>query len=140
MMNKVGRKMKILVFILLILILTPILLNFIPIKFAIELNEAQKNLKVGRYICITDYKQKVDNYTEWLARTDFNSHLERTLAVRVSGRSPNNYLSEKEFESFDSENRFLLIGKVERFEEDKDGYFLNANLNVDKWKIVYPIK
>lgn len=60
--------------------------------------------------------------------------------MRFSGESPNNYLSEKEFESFDSENRFLLIGKVERFEDDEDGHFLNSYLNVDKWIIIYPIE
>ncbi|WP_310832776.1 hypothetical protein [Paenibacillus pedocola] len=140
MFNKASTVMKIIISFTLVVIIVPLLLNFIPIRLAIELDDAQQNLGIGRYICITDYKEKVAVDTEWFAQADNNSHLDRTSAVRVSGDSPDRYLSEKEFGSFDSENTFLLIGNIDRFEEDKGGYFLNSYLNVDKWKIIYPIE
>ncbi|AIQ14542.1 hypothetical protein [Paenibacillus durus] len=137
----VGRVKRTIFTFALIVIVTPIVLNFIPIKFAVKLDDAQQNLEFGRYICVTESKYVDD--TGWIAKTDINSHLEKDLAVRMSGNSPNKYLSEKEFDFkwFEVENRFLLIGKVERFEEDKElETILYANLNVDKWKIVYPIR
>lgn len=125
--------------IIFLVIFIPILLNFIPVKFAVKLEDAQQNLGRGRYICVTESKYVHD--TGWIAKTSFNSHLDRDLAVRLNGSSTLNYLSEKEFDLkwFETENQYLLIGKVERFEEDKDIKVLYADLNVESWKIVYPI-
>ncbi|WP_379155570.1 hypothetical protein [Paenibacillus sp. sgz5001063] len=142
MVLKLVRRVKRTIYLcVLFLIVILILLNFIPIKFAVNLDDAQQILKAGSYICVTESKYVDD--TGWIAKTDINSHLEKNLAVRVSGNSPNKYLSEKEFDfkRFEVENRFLLIGKVGRFEEDKElETVLYANLNVDKWKLLYPIK
>ncbi|WP_310832778.1 hypothetical protein [Paenibacillus pedocola] len=115
-------------------------MNFIPIKFAIQLDEAQKTLKKGRYICVTESKYVLD--TGWSAKTSINTHLERDLAVRVSMNSPNKYLSDKEFDFkwYELANEFLLSGRVERYEEDSSTNVLYADLEVDKWNIIYPIK
>lgn len=132
---------RILLLLVLIVAVIPILLNFIPIKFAVKLDNAQKKLEAGRYICVTESKYVDD--TEWIAKTDINLHLEKDLAVRVSGNSPNKYLSKKEFDfkKFEVENSFLLIGNAERFEEKKDlETILYTNLYVDKWEVVYPIR
>ncbi|CAM4480429.1 hypothetical protein [Paenibacillus typhae] len=117
-----------------------VILLMIPVKFAVGLDEAQQNLDAGSYICVADYKSKVATNTEWYAASHFNPHLDGTLEVYVSGNSPTHYLSKKEFESFDIDNLFLLTGKVDRFEKDKESYFLKADLNVDKWEIIYPIR
>ncbi|MNI82993.1 hypothetical protein D3C73_1397610 [compost metagenome] len=81
--------------------------------------------------------------TGWIAEATINPHIIEDLPVRVSGDSPNNYLSEKDFELkwFEVENRFLLVGKVDRFEKDTEygTDFIYANLNVNKWDIIYPI-
>jgi hypothetical protein len=131
---------RILLLLLLIVVVIPILLNFIPIKFAVKLDKAQKKFEAGRYICVTESKYVLD--TGWIAKTDLNSHLEDDLAVIVSGNSPNKYLSEKafDFKWFEVENRYLLIGEVERFWEDMKTYTSYVNLNVDKWEVVYPIR
>ncbi|MEQ7052419.1 hypothetical protein ABN764_17395 [Paenibacillaceae sp. P-4] len=117
-----------------------ILLNFIPIKFAVKLEDAQQKLEAGNYICVTESKYVLE--TGWIAKTDTNSHLEEDLAVMVFRNSPNKYLANKEFDFnwFEVENRFLLIGEVEHFKEDKETNVLYADLNVDKWEIVYPIR
>ncbi|MBY9079010.1 hypothetical protein KIH86_25825 [Paenibacillus sp. HN-1] len=125
----------------LFVVLTPILLNFIPIKFAVKLEDAQQNVETGTYICVTESKYVVD--TGWIAEATINPHIAEDLPVRVSGDSPSNYLSEQDFElrRFEVENRFLLIGKVDRFEKDTEygTDLMYANLNVDKWDIIYPI-
>lgn len=117
-----------------------VLLLIIPVKFAVELDEAQQNLDTGSYICVADYKSKVATNTEWYAASHHNTHLDGILEMYVSGNSPTHYLSKREFESFDIDNLFLLTGKVDRFEKDEETYFLKADLNVDKWEIIYPIR
>ncbi|MDF9845073.1 MULTISPECIES: hypothetical protein [unclassified Paenibacillus] len=117
-----------------------VLLLMIPVKFAVGLDEALQNLDAGSYICVADYKSKVATNTEWYAGSHFNPHLDETLEVYASGNSPTNYLSKREFESFDIDNLFLLTGKVDRFEKDEETYFLRARLNVDNWEIIYPIR
>ncbi len=56
--------------------------------------------------------------------------------------SPNKYLSDKEFDFkwYELANEFLLSGRVERYEEDSSTNVLYADLEVDKWNIIYPIK
>ncbi|WP_338552540.1 hypothetical protein [Paenibacillus sp. KS-LC4] len=140
MLKKVGSVKRIVISLSLFVVIAPVLMNFIPIKFAVKLVEAQQRQNTGEYICVTEAKYVLD--TGWIAKTNINSHLKENLAVRVSRNSPNKFLSEKEFDFgwYELENRFLLIGNVESFEKDKETKVRYANLNVDEWEIVYPIK
>ncbi|WEK55956.1 MAG: hypothetical protein P0Y55_07895 [Candidatus Cohnella colombiensis] len=139
MVFNIGGVRRIVITIILFVLAITILLNFIPIKFAIKLEDAQQKLEAGRYICVADYKSKVAYQSEWFASTRFNSHLEGWLVLRLTGNSPNRYLSEKDFESFEVDNKFLLNGNVERIEKITPEV-LDTHLNVDDWEIVYPIE
>ncbi|AIQ62604.1 hypothetical protein PSTEL_05290 [Paenibacillus stellifer] len=92
----------------LFVVLTPILLNFIPIKFAVKLENVQQNVETGKYICVTESKYVVD--TGWIAEVTINPHIVKDLPVRVSGDSPNNYLSEKDFDL----NKWDIIYPINR--------------------------
>ncbi|MBD3920025.1 hypothetical protein H8B09_14770 [Paenibacillus sp. PR3] len=138
-MDRVGRVKRIVISITLCVLLIPILLNFVPIKFAIKLEDAQQKLKVGNYICVTESKYVLD--TGWIAKTNTNTHLEENIAVKVSLNSPNKYLDDKEFDFkwFEIENKFLLVGEVGRLEKNKETNVLYVDLNVKKWEILYPV-
>lgn len=135
-LNKVRRVKRIVTSITLCILIIPVLLNFVPIKFAIKSEDAQQKLKTGNYICVTESKYVLD--TGWIANRNMNIHLEENIAVKVSLNSPDNYLYDKEFDFkwFEVENRFLLMGEVGRFEKNKETNVLYADLDVDKWEIV----
>ncbi|WP_042164131.1 hypothetical protein [Paenibacillus gorillae] len=138
--DKVGRVKRAAFSITLSVLLIAILLNFVPIKFAVKLEDAQLKLEAGNYICVTESKYVLD--TGWIAKTNINSNLEENIAVKVFRNNPNKYLSNREFDFnwFEVENSFLFIGEVEHVERSRETNVLYANLDVDKWEIVHPIK
>lgn len=138
-LNKGRRVKRIVITITLCILIIPILLNFVPIKFAIKPEDAQQKLIAGNFICVTESKYVLD--TGWIAHTNINTHLEENIAVKVSLNSPDKYLDDREFDLkwFEVENRFVLIGEVGRFERNKETNVLYADLDVDKWEIIYPI-
>lgn len=127
---------KIVLFLLIILII----LDFVPIKFAIKFDDAKKNLREGNYICNTESKYAMD--TGWIAHASLNQHLDDDLCVIVSGNSPNTTLSEKtfDFKCFEVSNSFFLDGKVNKTWEDKKTNNMYADLYVNRWQIIYPIE
>lgn len=131
------QKIKLLILCILIILIG---LDFVPIKFAVKLDDVKKNLDVGKYICSTE--AKYSEYTGLIAKVSSNQHIDQNICVIASGNSPDEILSEKtfDFEWFEVENIFLLDGKVEKFEEDKRTNSLYADLYVDNWKVIYPIK
>ncbi|USB34367.1 hypothetical protein [Paenibacillus sp. YPG26] len=134
-----ARGVKRIFSIMLYIILIAILVNFVPVKFAVKLEDAQKQLEVGKYICVTESKYVFE--TGWIAKKKINKHLKETLAVKVSRNSPDKYLSNSQFDFkwFEIENRFLLTGEVGNYERNKDTNVLYADLDVDKWEVIYPI-
>ena len=127
------------VIVIISVIIIAILLDFIPVKFAVKLDDAKKNLKDGRYICETN---PVTLDIGWYADMKLNQNLDDDLCVRALGDSPNNFLSEKtfDFKWYELYNIFLLVGKAEHFVEDKKTNNISVDLDVKKWDIIYPIK
>lgn len=137
-MMRVFKKVVISGFNLLIIL---ILLDFVPVKFAVTIDDAKKNLKDGTYIC--NIESKIVPETGWVAKKSLNKHLDKRFSVRVFGCSPNIILSEKNFqlsEFFEVENSFLLVGEVEKIEQDQGTKVLFADFYVNEWDIIYPIK
>ncbi len=134
---KVIKKMIMIVFLLLTML---IILDFIPVKFAISIDDTKMNLKEGDYICINESKIHLE--IPWIAIKRFNKHLDHDFLVRVYGNSPYGTLSAKEFEVLpisDISNVYLLNGEVKRFEKEENSNILIADLYVNKWQIIYPI-
>lgn len=140
---KIARKVMKIIFSFVIFIVSIIIiaisLNFIPIKFAVNLDDAKKNLKDGTYICETN---RVSLDTGWYADNELNKHLIGGLAIKVFGKNPEKFLSEKtfDFKWYELYNQYLLIGDIGNFKEDKDTKVVFADLNVKKWQIIYPIR
>lgn len=138
----IARKVMRIIFsftiIVIFLIIIAISFNFIPVKFAVKLDDAKKDLKVGSYICESSV---VTPGVGWYADSDLN-RIEDGLGVRVSGNCPEKSLSEKtfDFKWYELYNQYLLIGDIENIKEDKDTKVVFADLNVKKWKIIYPIR
>lgn len=125
-----------------ILVLMPLLLvlDFVPLKFAIKVEDAKKNLKDGYYICETNL---VKPDVGWYASMRWNPHIDDGLCVKAIGNTPNSILSEKEFDFkwYELYNKFLLNGKGKLYEERRTNiYSADLELDVNIWDIIYPIK
>lgn len=125
---------------ILLLISILIILDFIPIKFAININDAKANLNNEYFVCINESKIHID--IPWNATRQLNKHLENDLLIRVFGNSPYNILSSKDFKIVawsEIRNLYFLNGKIERLEKEDKTLNLIADLKVNNWDIIYPI-
>lgn len=125
---------------IIITILFLFLLDFIPVKFAITKENAKIKLRDGNYICNTE--PKIAPPIRWIARTKSNPYLNDDLYLRLTGNSPNNILSPKDYDVdkwYEVDNAFLLIGNTVKSEKHQETKHMIVDLNVNEWEIVYPI-
>ena len=140
---KIARKVMKIIFSFMIIsvsiIIIAILLNFIPVKFAVNLDDAEKNLRDGTYICETN---RVALDIGWYIDNELNKHLDTGLSIKVSGKKPEKFLSEKtfDFKWYELYNQYLLMGDISNTQENKETGVISADLNVKKWEIIYPIR
>lgn len=118
-------------------VITAILLNFIPIQFAVKLDDAKKELKKDSYICET-YTSEIG----WIARFESMDQPKFCDCFKATGSCPEKYLSWEtfDFKWYEVYNRFVLVGDPRNFNENKETGVMSADLNVREWQIIYPIK
>ena len=121
-----------------------IALNYIPIKFA---KNIKQNSSECAFLCSKEPKLSEYDDVNWIARKEENSALAQYLLLCITGNSPDNVLSDREFDvktwhtvkplsrGFGRElnNKFYIF--YDSY-ETMDGYF---NINATKWYITYPI-
>jgi hypothetical protein len=88
------RSLKKVLYIIIILGFTFIVLDFVPVKFAVNKKDAA--FSNNTYICRTE--PKLIPLIRWTVKKEDNPHIERQLFLKLYGKNPNNVLSRKEFD------------------------------------------
>lgn len=135
--------------IMLIIIIILIVFDYVPVKFAISIDNAQRELRSGSYICETnpvaiDTSIKTFSVIGWYIIPQINNNSKFSgCGARLLQKSPENILLQKTFDFKNYEhayNRFLINGNIKKIEENKKSNFSVVDLNVSSWEIIYPIE
>lgn len=127
--------MKIIITIALIIIAVPIVLNFIPIKFAKKIDNL--TLKEGEYLCQVELKTVFEE--KWGIFKSLPINYSDECFVNLSGKIPFDSLNPEDFSmKSNKENQFLVTGDLTI--TGNAGIYEIGELNVKEWDIVYPIQ
>lgn len=125
---------KIIIKIILIILVAIVILNYIPIKFAKNIEHLV--LKEGEYICQVELKSGLDE--KWGIFRSIPMNYPDEIFVNIFGNVPFNTLSSKDFYLYSNkENQYIVTGEL--ILSHKNGIYNIGNIEIKDWEIVYPV-